>query len=50
MALSSRYQHELSPGGLDAVRLQTDRVDLVIVQWLQAGEERRWSLTVEMQR
>ncbi len=35
MALSSRYQHELSPGGLDAVRLQNDRVDLAIVP--QAG-------------
>ena len=35
MTLSSRYQHELSPEGLDAVRLQNDRVDLVIVP--QAG-------------
>ena len=33
--MSSRYQHELSPGGLDAVRLQNDRVDLAIVP--QAG-------------
>jgi galactose mutarotase-like enzyme len=29
--LSSRYQHELSSGGLDAIRLQNDRVDLVVV-------------------
>ena len=33
--LSSCYQNELLPGGLDAVRLQNDRVDLVIVP--QAG-------------
>jgi galactose mutarotase-like enzyme len=33
--LSSRYQHERSPGGLDAIRLQNDRLDLAIVP--QAG-------------
>lgn len=33
--MPSRYQYELSPDGLDAVRLQNDRVDLVIVP--QAG-------------
>jgi galactose mutarotase-like enzyme len=33
--LSSRYQYERSPGGLDAIRLQNDRVDLAIVP--QAG-------------
>ena len=33
--MSSRYQHELSAGGLDIVRLQNDRVDIAIVP--QAG-------------
>lgn len=33
--MSSRYQHERSPGGLDAIRLQNDRLNLAIVP--QAG-------------
>lgn len=33
--MSSRYQHELSPGGLDVIRLQSDDIDLAIVP--QAG-------------
>ncbi len=33
--MSSRYQYELSPGGLDVVRLQNERIDLAIVP--QAG-------------
>ena len=33
--MSSRYQHERSPGSLDVIRLQNDRVDLAIVP--QAG-------------
>ena len=33
--MSSRYQYERSPGGLDAIRLQNDRLDLAIVP--QAG-------------
>jgi hypothetical protein len=33
--LSSRYQHELSPGGLDVIRLRNDCLDLAVVP--QAG-------------